>query len=94
MVVLQDIYLVARNARDKVQQIQAKLMQEGNIFMIQRITGQYLGKQTKQPELVIEKGKAKRSTLEQAELQFNSIIKNGNDGILEKTKKRTKIKLK
>ncbi len=75
MVVLQDIYLVARNARDKVQQIQAKLMQEGNIFMIQRITGQYLGKQTKQPELIIDRGKAKRSTLEQAELQFNSIIK-------------------
>ena len=74
MVVLQDIYLVARNARDKVQQIQAKLMQEGNIFMIQRITGQYLGKQTKQPELIIDRGKAKRSTLEQAELQFNSII--------------------
>jgi ATP-dependent DNA ligase len=74
MVVLQDIYLVARNARDKVQQIQAKLMQEGNIFMIQRITGQYLGKQTEQPELIIDKGKAKRSTLEQAELQFNSII--------------------
>lgn len=74
MVVLQDIYLVARNARDKVQQIRAKLMQEGNIFVIQRITGQYLGKQTKQPELIIDKGKAKRSTLEQAELQFNSII--------------------
>lgn len=74
MVVLQDIYLVARNARDKVQQIRAKLMQEGNIFVIQRITGQYLGKQTEQPELIIDKGKAKRSTLEQAELQFNSII--------------------
>lgn len=74
MVVLQNIYLVARNARDKVQQVQAKLSQEGNVFTIERITGQYLGKQTEQPELVIEVGKAKRTVLEQAELQFNSII--------------------
>ena len=75
MVILQDIYLVARNARDKVQQVQAKLLQEGNTFIIQRITGQYLGKQTEQPELIIDTGKAKRTVLEQAELQFNSIIK-------------------
>lgn len=74
MVVLQDIYLVARNARDKVQQVQAKLSQEGNTFFIERITGQYLGVQTKQPVLTIDKGKAKRSILEQAELQFKSII--------------------
>ncbi len=74
MVILQDIYLVARNARDKVQQVQAKLLQEGNTFIIQRITGQYLGKQTEQPELIIDTGKAKRTVLEQAELQFNSII--------------------
>lgn len=74
MVVLQDIYLVARNARDKVQQVQAKLSQEGNTFFIERVTGQYLGVQTKQPVLTIDKGKAKRSILEQAELQFKSII--------------------
>lgn len=74
MVTLQNIYLVTRNARDKVQQVNAVLLQEGNTFIIQRITGQYLGKQTEQPELVISQGKAKRSTLEQAELQFNSII--------------------
>lgn len=74
MVVLQDIYLVARNARDKVQQVQAKLSQEGNTFFIERVTGQYLGVQTNQPVLTIDKGKAKRSVLEQAELQFKSII--------------------
>ena len=74
MVTLQNIYLVTRNARDKVQQVQVKLLQDGNKFIIQRTTGQYLGIQTEQPELIIDKGKVKRSVLEQAELQFNSII--------------------
>lgn len=79
MVILQDIFLVTRNARDKVQQVQAQLYQDGNRFVIKRITGQYLGKQTEQPSLEIIKGKVKRSPLEQAELEFNSIINKYKD---------------
>lgn len=90
MVTLQDIYLVTRNARDKVQQVQAKLLQEGNTFVIQRITGQYLGVQTEQPELIIEKGKAKRTILQQAELQFNSIINKYMDKGYKKLTELTK----
>ena len=90
MVTLQDIYLVSRNARDKVQQVQAKLLQEGNTFVIQRITGQYLGVQTEQPELIIEKGKAKRTILQQAELQFNSIINKYMDKGYKKLTELTK----
>ena len=91
MVILQDIYLVTRNARDKVQQVQARLGQNANVFEIHRITGQYLGKQTEQPILYIDKGKAKRSVLEQAELQFNSIINKYLDKGYKKISDLTKV---
>lgn len=74
MIILSEIVLVTRNARDKIQVAIASLSQEGNAFFINRSTGQYKGKMTEQPILTIEKGKAKRSVLQQAELEFNSII--------------------
>ena len=77
--VINSIYLVTRNARDKVQVVLAELSQEGNTFIINRTTGQYQGKMTDQPELIIERGKAKRSVLEQAELQYNSIVSKYQD---------------
>ena len=73
--IVNKIYLVTRNARDKVQVVIAELEQNGNSFTIRRTTGQYQGKMTDQPELVIERGKVKRSVLQQAELEYNSIIK-------------------
>lgn len=75
MVELENKYLVTRNARDKIQQVNTILIQDGNVFTIKRITGQYQGKLTNQPELTIGKGKAKRTPREQAELEYNSIIK-------------------
>ena len=67
-------YLVTRNARDKVQVVIAELDQEGNSFIIKRTTGQYQGKMTPQVEIRIDKGKAKRSVLQQAELEFKSVL--------------------
>ena len=74
MVLISEIVLVTRNARDKIQVAIASLNQEGNSFLIKRSTGQYQGKMSEQPILIIEKGKAKRSVIQQAELEFNSII--------------------
>lgn len=71
---MKSIVLVTRNARDKIQIVFADLVQTGNNFTIKRVTGQYKGKFTEQPELSIERGKVKRSVLQQAELEFNSII--------------------
>ena len=73
--IVNKLYLVTRNARNKIQVVIAELSQNGNNFIINRTTGQYLGKFTEQPELVIEKGKAKRTIIQQAELEFNSIVK-------------------
>lgn len=44
-------------------------------FVIRRITSQYGGKETVQPEIWIYKGKAKRTVTEQCKLEFNSHIK-------------------
>lgn len=72
--VVNQTYLVTRNARDKVQVVITELDQSGNSFIIRRTTGQYQGKMINQPELLIEKGKAKRSVIQQADLEYNSII--------------------
>lgn len=48
-------------------------------FVIHRTTGTYKGKLTSQPELLITKGKVKRTVTEQALLEFNSIIKKYKD---------------
>lgn len=74
MVLITETVLVTRNARDKIQVAIASLYQDRNSFTIKRSTGQYQGKMSAQPELNIEQGKAKRSVLQQAELEYNSII--------------------
>lgn len=75
MIKVSELVLVTRNARDKIQIAIVSLSQIAGSFVIERKTGQYLGKFTPQPDLTIEKGKAKRSVLQQAELEYNSIVK-------------------
>ena len=79
MISLKNIILVTRNARDKIQIANSVLSQDANTFYINRYTGQHMGKVTEQPLITIVKGKAKRSPIEQAELEFNSIIKKYQD---------------
>ncbi len=92
MTQLQEIVLVTRNARDKIQVAKFVLEQEGNTYTIRRFTGQFGGKITEQPTKVIEKGKAKRSVVMQAELEFNSLVKKSLDKGYKKLSDLTKIK--
>ena len=92
MIKVQEIILVIRNARDKVQIAHYILNQDVNNYIIQRSTGQFLGKMTKQPDVLIEKGKAKRSVLQQAELEYNSLIKKALDKGYKKLSDLTKTK--
>lgn len=92
MVQLQDTVLVIRNARDKVQSARYKLFQEGNTYVIERYTGQFGGKITKQPTKTIAQGKAKRSVFQQAELEFNALVKKATDKGYKKLSDLTKIK--
>lgn len=68
-------FLVTLNARNKVQVVHTYLEQPSINFEIHRITGQLGGKQTEQPVILVDKGKVKRTPLQQAELQYNSIVK-------------------
>ena len=56
---------------------------EGNeatrIYTIYRYTGQFEGKMTKQPEIIVDRGKATRNIHEQVELQFNALVKGYKD---------------
>lgn len=94
MNVVNETILVTRNARDKIQVAIFILEQEGNTYIIKRLTGQFAGKFTEQPEKVIERGKAKRSVLLQAELEYNSLIKKSLDKGYKKLSDLTKIKFK
>ena len=51
--IINQLYLVTRNARDKVQVVIAELEQNGNSFTIRRTIGQFQGKMTSQPNLLI-----------------------------------------
>lgn len=77
--IIKKTYLFSRNARDKVQLAKVVLVQKVSTFYLYRTTGQLDGKHTEQPTLFIEKGKAKRSVLEQALLQYNSIVSKYKD---------------
>lgn len=92
MIKIQDTVLVIRNARDKIQVANYVLWQDGNNFLIKRYTGQHDGKFTEQPEVKIEKGKAKRTVLQQAELEYNSILNKSADKGYKKLTDLTKTK--
>lgn len=92
MVQLQEIVLITRNARDKIQTARYVLEQSGNTYTIKRFTGQFGGKITQQPDKIIERGKAKRSALQQAELEYNSLVKKALDKGYKKLSDLTKTK--
>ena len=78
--IIQNELLVIVNSKGKVQKVKLWLEDDPtSIYYIKRITGQYGGKETEQPTLTIEKGKVKRTVLEQAQLQYNSLLKKYKD---------------
>ena len=92
MVKVYDYVLVTRNARDKVQVAKFVLEQEGNVYTIKRYTGQFGGKMTEQPKKEITAGKVKRTVFQQAELEFNSLVKKSLDKGYKRLSDLTKTK--
>lgn len=78
---LGQIYLYNRNAKGKiiVTFLNGVIDEDTGFYEIHKQTGQIKGKWTVQPVTIIEKGKAKRTTEQQYELQLNSIIKKLRD---------------
>ena len=73
--------LISRDSKGKIRQVNISCTWNDILksFVIERETGQYQGKLTKQPIIEIKKGKVKRTTEEQAQLEFNSHIKKYKD---------------
>ena len=73
--------LVSKDSKGKIRVVE--ISYEGNeatrIYTIYRYTGQFEGKLTTQPKIIVDKGKATRNIHEQVELQFNALVKGYKD---------------
>ena len=74
---LKEITLINRDSKGKLRVaiISYKWDDDKHGYVIHRTTGTYQGKLTEQPEILIQKGKAKRSVTDQCKLEFNSHVK-------------------
>ena len=72
-----DKILVTRDTKGKIRivEIMYEWCDTQRGFVIKRITSQYGGKKTNQPDIWIFRGKANRTVTEQCKLEFNSHVK-------------------
>ena len=75
--IIRNEYLIKLNNKNRVQIVQIMLDYNdyGKVYSIYRITSQFGGKQSEQPLIIIDKGKATRTVEEQAGLQYASHLK-------------------
>lgn len=73
------VYLISRDSKGKIRCIKTNYTKDKEGYHIYRTSWQLNGKQTEQPEILITKGKANRTVLEQTQLQFNAIVKEYKD---------------
>lgn len=74
-------YLITRDSKGKIRVVEISCGWEENHkgYVIRRVTYQYGGKRTIQPEIIITKGKANRTVTEQSKLEYNSHLKKYQD---------------
>lgn len=67
-------YLISRDSKSKIRVVEIfyEWNDEQHGFIIHRTTGLYGGKMTKQPDIVILRGKASRTLKDQVKLEYNS----------------------
>lgn len=71
--------LITRDSKGKIRVVDISYESTSSGYVIHRTTYQYRGKQTEQPDIEITKGKAKRTLLEQVELEYASHLKKYQD---------------
>ena len=73
--------LISKDSKGKIRvvEISYERNETTRIYTIYRYTGQFEGKMTKQPEIIVDRGKATRNIYEQVELQFNALVKGYKD---------------
>lgn len=74
-------YLVSRDSKGKIRVacVSYEWDDEQHGFIISRLTGQLGGKMTEQPDILIQRGKAKRTVTEQTKLEFNALVRKYTD---------------
>lgn len=74
-------YLVSRDSKGKIRvaTVSYEWDDEQHGFVISRLTGQLGGKMTEQPEILIQRGKAKRTVTEQTKLEFEALVRKYTD---------------
>lgn len=78
-------YLICKDSKGKIRIaiISYELINPDNpqtrYFIIHRISGQYGGKRTNQPDKIVERGKATRNLWQQVELETNHLVKEKKD---------------
>lgn len=72
-----EAYLVSLDSKGKIRIFCTSYEwdEEINSYVISRYSGTYLGKKTKGPEIIVEKGKSTRTVKQQVELQWKHLIK-------------------
>ena len=73
------VYLVSKDSKGKIRVVELDLINNKSNYTISRTTYQYQGKKTPHTDIVISEGKAKRTLLEQATLEFNSHLRKYKD---------------
>jgi len=91
MAIVFENYLVSRNVRGKVQIVHTICEQNTTSFETKRFTSQLAGKITPQPVITITSGKVKRTPIQQAELEYKSILKKYMDKGYTKIEDLTEI---
>lgn len=67
--------LITRDSKNKIRQVNIACNEVNQTYVISRSSGLYGGSFINHPDIVITKGKVKRTIAEQAELEYNSNIK-------------------
>lgn len=71
--------LITRDAKNKIRVIETSINRYDNSYIISRKSGILNMKMVEQPEIIITNGKAKRTLLEQADLEYKAIIRKLKD---------------
>lgn len=74
-------YLVSRDSKGKIRVacVSFEWDDEQHGFVISRLTGQLGGKMTEQPDILVQRGKAKRTVTEQTQLEFDALVRKYTD---------------
>lgn len=73
------IELISRAVTNKLKVLRFETKKDDFVYIIERYSFQYKGKEIRQPNIVISKGKANRTKEQQLELELNSLVKKAID---------------